>query len=399
MKKLFMFMSLTLALFLASAASVYALPPAPGEQWQGIDVSEWQGNINFEQVAASGIKIVYIRSSLGNSYIDPYFQQNYQKARAAGLKIGFYHYVTARSVSQAKSQAQFFARVVQGKRFQCRLAMDFEDLTGLSAAQATEIGLAFIRETEKASGKKAVVYSNTYNAGAMFHGALTKYPLWAASYGVPQPSSAVNWTSWAGWQYTDKGQIPGISGYVDRDIFTRAMLLKSSEPVNPDPEPTPPPSPETIAYRVKPGDTLWDIARRYNTSVSAIAQENNIPNPRLIYPGQTLRITTGDSAPDTDSYTYYAVRPGDTLSHIAVRFQTTVQRLAALNNIANPNFIRAGEQLRIPATSANATYTVRPGDTLWDIANRHNTSVARIVSINNISNPNLIYPGEVIRLP
>ena len=114
-----MFMSLTLALFLASAASVYALSPAPGEQWQGIDVSEWQGNINFEQVAASGIKIVYIRSSLGNSYIDPYFQQNYQKARAAGLKIGFYHYVTARSVSQAKSQAQFFARVVQGKRFQC----------------------------------------------------------------------------------------------------------------------------------------------------------------------------------------------------------------------------------------------------------------------------------------
>ncbi len=399
MKKLFMFMSLTLALFLASAASVYALSPAPGEQWQGIDVSEWQGNINFEQVAASGIKIVYIRSSLGNSYIDPYFQQNYQKARAAGLKIGFYHYVTARSVSQAKSQAQFFARVVQGKRFQCRLAMDFEDLTGLSAAQATEIGLAFIRETEKASGKKAVVYSNTYNAGAMFGGAMTKYPLWAASYGVPQPSSAVNWTSWAGWQYTDKGQIPGISGYVDRDIFTRAMLLKSSEPVNPDPEPTPPPSPETITYRVKSGDTLWDIARRYNTSVSAIAQENNIPNPRLIYPGQTLRITTGDNAPDTDNYTYYTVRPGDTLSHIAIRFQTTVQRLAAANGIANPNFIRAGEQLRIPAASVNAAYTVRPGDTLWDIANRHNTSVARIVSINNIPNPNLIYPGEVIRLP
>lgn len=87
------------------------------------------------------------------------------------------------------------------------------------------------------------------------------------------------------------------------------------------------------------------------------------------------------------------------MSHIAIRFQTTVQRLAAANDIANPNFIRAGEQLRIPAASANATYTVRPGDTLWDIANRHNTSVARIVSINNIPNPNLIYPGEVIRLP
>lgn len=399
MKKLFMFMSLTLALFTASAASVHALPPAPGEQWQGIDVSQWQGNINFEQVAASGIKVVYIRSSLGNSYIDPYFQQNYQKAKAAGLKIGFYHYVTARSVSQARSQARFFVQVIQGKTFDCRLAMDFEDLTGLSAAQATEIGLAFIRETERASGKKAVVYSNTYNAGAMFSGALTNYPLWAASYGVSQPSSAVNWTSWAGWQYTDQGQIPGISGYVDRDIFTSAMLLKSSGPVKPAPTPTP--SPGTIDYRVKPGDTLWEIARRYNTSVSAIAQENNLSNPALIYPGQILRISTRDNTPDTDNYTYYTVRPGDTLSYIALRFQTTVQRLAALNKIANPNLIYAGEQLRIPTAGAspNNTYTVRSGDTLWEIAQRYNTSAARLASINNIANPNLIYPGEVIRLP
>lgn len=399
MKKLFMFMTLTLALFIASAASVYALPPASGEQWQGIDVSEWQGNINFEQVAASGIKVVYIRSSLGSSYIDPYFQQNYQRAKAAGLKIGFYHYVTARSVPQAQSQARFFAQVIQGKKFDCRLAMDFEDLTNLSAAQATEIGLAFIRETEKVSGKKAVVYSNTYNAGAMFSGALTKYPLWAASYGVSQPSSAVNWTSWAGWQYTDRGQIPGISGYVDRDIFTSAMLLKSSGQVKPDPSPTP--SPGTITYQVKPGDTLWDIARRYNTSVAAIAQENNISNPQLIYPGQTLRIRTDDAATDTDSYTYYTVRTGDTLSHIALRFQTTVQRLASMNKITNPNLIHTGEQLRIPTSnaSANATYTVRPGDTLWEIALRNNTSVAHLTSINNIINPNLIYPGEVIRLP
>lgn len=341
MKKFFMFMVLALVFLIGPAASVFALPPSPGAQWQGIDVSQWQGNIDFKQVAAAGIQVVYIRSSLGSGYVDPYFEQNYQRAKAAGLKIGFYHYVTARNVFQAQSQARFFVQTIRGKKFDCRLAMDFEDITNLSAAQANQIGLAFIRETERASGKEAAVYSNTYNAGAIFGGALTRYPLWAASYGVSEPSSAVNWSSWAGWQYTDQGRIPGISGNVDRDIFTDAMFLKSAGPVKPSPDPSP--SPEIITYQVVKGDTLWDIALRYRTTVAAIAQENKIANPNLIYPGQRLRIPTPDASA--------------------------------------------------------RTYTVRSGDTLWDIALRYNTTVSRLVSLNSIANPNLIYPGEILRLP
>ncbi len=398
MKKFFMFMVLALVFLIGPAASVFALPPSSGAQWQGIDVSQWQGNIDFEQVAAAGIKVVYIRSSLGGGFVDPYFEQNYQRARAAGLKIGFYHYVTARTVSQAQYQARFFVQTIGGKEFDCRLAMDFEDLTNLSAAQANQIGLAFIRETERASGKEAVVYSNSYTAGAIFGGALTKYPLWVASYGVSQPSSAVNWSSWAGWQYTDQGRIPGISGYVDRDIFTDAMFLKSAGQVKPSPNPSP--SAGIIAYQVVKGDTLWGIARRYHTTVAAIVQENGIANPSLIYPGETLCITVHDDAPSADSHTYYTVRPGDTLTYIANRFGTNVQQLAAANGIANPNLIYPGQRLRIPTSGPAArTYTVRPGDTLWDIAQRYNTTVSRLASINNIPNPNLIYPGETLRLP
>ncbi len=390
-------------LLMGPAVRVWALDAAPGRQYDGIDVSQWQGNIDFGQVAASGIRVVYIRSSLGGGFIDPYFEQNYQRARAAGLKVGFYHYVTARTASQARYQAQFFVRVVQGKVFDCRLAMDFEDLTNLSAAEADEIGLAFIREVERVSGKGAVVYSNTYNAGAMFSGALTRYPLWAAEYGVSQPASSVNWSSWAGWQYTDQGRVPGISGYVDRDIFTDAMFLDDAGQVRPPKEPLP--SSGIVEYQVGAGDTLWAIARRYRTSVAAIAAENGLVNPDLIYPGQTLCIKIRDDAPQADSHTYYTVRAGDTLTGIAARFQTTVARLVSVNGIKNPDLIYTGERLQIPTAGASdgapdgAVYTVRPGDTLWEIGQRYGVSVSDLAEANDITDPGLIYPGEVLRIP
>lgn len=347
MKKFCLSILFILSLLLAAPAPVFALPPASGNQREGIDVSQWQGNIDFNQVAASGIQVVYIRSSLGSSYVDPYFEQNYQNAKAAGLQVGFYHYVTARTISQAQYQAQFFVHVIQGKEFDCRLAMDFEDLAGLSTSEANQIGLAFIQAVEENSGKGAVVYSDSSNASSVFSGALSAYPLWVAEYGVSSPSSAVNWPSWAGWQYSDSGQVSGISGNVDRDLFTEAMFLDTSGQAKPASQPDP--SSDTVSYRVKAGDTLWAIARLYRTSIAAIVQENGITNPNLIYPGQWLHITIADDASEADSYIYYTVRPGDTLSEIAARYQTTYQRLASLNGIANPNLIYPGERLQIPA--------------------------------------------------
>lgn len=76
----------------------YAFSPSSNNIYQGIDVSRWQGNIDFSRVKASGISIVYIKSSEGKSYIDPYFEKNYANAKVNGLRIGFYHYVTARNV-------------------------------------------------------------------------------------------------------------------------------------------------------------------------------------------------------------------------------------------------------------------------------------------------------------
>lgn len=398
-RKVFSYILLSAALVLLTCTSVSALPAASGEQRRGIDVSMWQGDIDFEEVAESGVDTVYIRSGLGCDYTDPYFEQNYERARAAGLNVGFYHYVTARTVSQAEYQAHFFVNTIQGKEFQCRLAMDFEDLTTLSAAEANEIGLAFIRTVEDLSGKGTVVYSDAYNAGAVFGGGLTAYPLWIAEYGVSEPSSAVNWDSWAGWQYSDMGNVAGISGPVDLDLYTDAMFLEEPGSV-PGPVPMPEPSASTVEYTVKSGDTLWGIAEMYRTSVSAIVSENGIANPNLIYPGEVLRITLADNVPSSEMNNTYLVRRGDTLWGIAQMYRTSVARLAAMNHISDPNLIYPGEILQVSSSGSTGdvgrTYVVRYGDTLSGIARRYGTTVSQLAAANGIENPNLIYAGEVL---
>lgn len=346
-KILSILLSIVLLFSFFPAFMVSAIPPSSHPLYRGIDVSFYQEDIDFEQVADSGIQIVYIRSSLGGDYIDPKFEENYRKASAAGLSIGFYHYVTARSISQAQYQAQFFINTIQGKDFDCRLAMDFEDLQYLTDTEINAIGLAFIQTVEQLSGRKAVVYSDSYNAGYSFSGAVTNYPLWVAEYGVSSPSDTSNWSFWVGWQYSGTGSIPGISTPVDLDYFTDGIFLNNSGPVTNVP---PPQNPSTsyVDYEVRPGDTLWNIAHLYHTSITAIANENALSDPNLIYPGQIFRIPIRDDTPAAQTYLTYTVKPGDTLWAIAVRYHTTVSALASMNHLSNPGFILIGERLQIP---------------------------------------------------
>ncbi len=95
----------------------------------------------------------------------------------------------------------------------------------------------------------------------------------------------------------------------------------------------------------------------------------------------------------------YTVRAGNTLFAIAQFFQTTVEEILKYNNIQNPSEIFVGQTLQIPAGSAEIDYYVtRPGDTLWSIAQKHNTDVRRLSAINNLNNPNVLYPGQILRL-
>ena len=386
-----------------------AFGPSSSIIYQGIDVSSWQGSIDFAQVRNAGIDIVYMKSSEGRSYIDPYFERNYQNAKANGLKVGFYHYVTARTVEQAREQANFFASVISGKEPDCKLAMDFESFGNLSVNQINEISKVFLETLQNATNKEVLIYSNSYSARTIFSRDLAIYPLWVANYGVSEPGGNDKWATWVGWQYTSTGRVAGISGNVDRNQFTDGVLLSNTSPI---PTPETPSTPEqptetgTIVYTVKSGDTLSSIARNYSTTVNSIVSLNpSITNPNLIYPGEQFIISI-DSNTSSSSVVYTVVR-GDTLSEIAARYNTTVSKLVTDNNISNPNLIYPGQRIVISVDTipslgnecGKILYTIRRGDTLSEIAARYDTTVNEIATLNNISNPNLIYAGNIIRVP
>ena len=336
-------MAISLMVFVAFGTAVLAFEPSSKEIYEGIDVSEWQGKIDFKKVKKSGIQVVYMRAGQGFSYEDAEFERNYKEAKNQGLKVGAYHYVTARNEEEAKQQATFCVSLVANKKIDAKLAMDFEYFPNLSKEEINKISLAFIKEVERLSGKKAVVYSDAYNASNTFEGEVTKYPLWIAQYGVTNPENNGRWSYWEGFQYTDRGRVSGISGNVDKDKYTENILLNDNTQI-PNVEKPNNINEDRIRYRVKRGDTLSEIALEYNTTVRHLVDLNKIKNPNLIYIGEILIISHNRINKNVNSY---KVKWGDTLTQIAQRYHTTVKHLVELNKIKNPNLIYAGEMLLI----------------------------------------------------
>ncbi|MDI3311475.1 MAG: LysM peptidoglycan-binding domain-containing protein [Thermoanaerobacterium sp.] len=181
-----------------------------------------------------------------------------------------------------------------------------------------------------------------------------------------------------------------------------------------------------FTYVVKSGDTLFSIAKKFNTSVEAIISRNNIVNPSLIYPGQTLIIPVNG--------VYYTVMPGDTIYLIGQKFGVPYESIIYVNNILYPYTIYPGQMLFIPGGNipmqsvpetsyAYNTYTgsfsemhnipaapmynmpcptnyiVQPGDTLWSIANKFGVPLDEILRANYFMDPNMIYPGQTVIIP
>lgn len=193
----------------------------------GIDVSNWEGKIQFRKVREAGIRVVYIKATQGRDIVDPDFERNYRDAERENLRIGFYHYVMARSLEEAKEEAAFFYDKIRDKRQHARPAMDFEVFGTLSHREVREISIQFLRELEARDGHRPVIYSDASNASGVFDDdRLREYPLWIAQYGVRKPDMENPWRRWSGWQYTDSGRVRGIDGRVDRDYFRRDILIR-----------------------------------------------------------------------------------------------------------------------------------------------------------------------------
>ena len=388
-----------LTLWSISILTAYAFPPSATPLYNGIDVSEWQGSIDFSQVKQAGTEVVYIRASVGADYTDSNLQENYAGAKAAGLKIGFYHYLLAQDVETAKAEAAYFVSAIQGMKDDCLLAMDYENFEGLGNDEINEIAVAFMEAVQEDSGRKVMLYSDAYDAGDVFGEDLAGYPLWIADYGVNTPYGNDIWSSWVGFQYSDAGTVNGIDGNVDLDYFTKDVFLSTDSTNSPSKPET---SGNIVYYTVESGDTLSGIAAQYGVTVANLVAWNQIGNPDLIYVGQVLTIYTQSST--SQQISYYTVESGDTLSGIADQYGVTVANLVAWNQISDPDLIYVGQVLTIYTQSSSIdsqqVYTVESGDTLWTIANDYNTTVAQILALNSqITNPNFIYIGESIIIP
>ena len=153
-------------------------------------------------------------------------------------------------------------------------------------------------------------------------------------------------------------------------------------------------------YIVKSGDSLYSIARKYNTTVDEIKRLNNLSSNALSI-GQVLKIHSSSESSNTGSNTgttnTYVVKSGDSLYSIARKYNTTVDEIKKLNNLSS-NLLNIGQVLKIPSGSSTNTYIVKNGDNLYSIARKYNTTVDEIKKLNNLSS-NLLSIGQVLKIP
>jgi membrane-bound lytic murein transglycosylase D len=172
------------------------------------------------------------------------------------------------------------------------------------------------------------------------------------------------------------------------------------------PQESPAPTKVLKEHIVKKGETLWYLATEYGVSVSAIMSANNLSNAHRLKVGQPLMIpVTSESAAALQSY---VVKKGDTLSDLAQKFRTDTEEIKKANDLSNADYVKAGQKLNIPIQNVGAskeemagrwiTYVVKKGDTLWDIARAFGVMLEKLMSWNNLGAHSKLRIGDRIRI-
>lgn len=215
---------------------------------KGIDVSSFQGNVDFQKVKNDGIEFVIINGGKGKyaSQKSIYFDSNYAKAKAAGLKIGAYWYSYALSVSEAKQEAQACCEALGKNEFDLPIYLDVEEASQYALGKNT---LSAIVDTFCGYLKKKGIKSGLYISYSPFSGLINddirkKYSMWIAQYW-----NKCQYEKADIWQYTDQGTVKGINGYVDMNSLQNDSILKAA----PAPTPTNKKTVEQLAKEVIQG--------------------------------------------------------------------------------------------------------------------------------------------------
>ena len=311
-----------------------------------IDVSEHQGTINWEAVKGQ-IDGAIIRCGYGDdvaSQDDNQWARNAAECERLGIPYGAYLYSYCTNEAHLQSEIAHIKRLLSGRKLSFPFYIDIED-PGLSFSTFKADYFIRMGQAIEDAGYWFGVYANLNWFNNCIGGKLNRFTKWCAAYGTNngQPQVRPNIGEDI-WQYSSAGSIQGISGNVDVNLCYRDFVkeIKGGSSTPSTPKPTPAPAPTAETHTVKSGETLSGIAAKYGTTYQHLAQINGINNPDLIYAGQVLKID-GAAAPAKT----YTVQGGDTLSGIAARYGTTYQKLAQINGISNPDLIHPGQVIKL----------------------------------------------------
>lgn len=320
-----------------------------------VDVASHQAGI---VTGALDCDAVICKATEGTGYVNPYCDEHYQSAKAAGKLLGVYHYASG---GNPEAEAEFFINNVQGYLHEAILVLDWE--SGDNAAWGDSSWVArFCAHVVALTGINPMIYVQRSAANQCV--GLGDYGIWLAEY----PDYARRgWGDYvepnysgdcAMHQFTSSGAISGWSGPLDLSLFfgdAKAWLayagatgqpVPASQPQQTQTYVQPSVQADGTTYIVQAGDTLSEIAQRFGTTYQHLAAINGISNPDIIHVGDRIVIDSVVSAQSSDDE-YYTVQPGDTLSGIAERYGTSYQYLAYINGISNPNKIYAGDTIRV----------------------------------------------------
>ena len=313
----------------------------------GIDISVWQRDINLAQAKAEGVNFTIIRGAYGNKK-DTAFETLYQRAKSNGLGVGVYWWTRAVNEAQAREEAQILIdNVLRGKQFEYPIYIDVEDslLQNLGKAKVDAIITSALTTLEKA-GYYAGFYMNRnwYNNYCNGSSLAKRFTCWLAQWSSSEPSGFPMWQFGGETNYIRTNKIAGVTCdqdycYVDFPSIIKNGGFNGYGKGTPSPAPQPTPSKksneelanEVIAGQWGNGDDRRNRLTQAGYNYDAV---QSIVNQKL-------------SGNRPSSQTVYTVRAGDTLSGIAKRYGTTYQRLAQVNNIANPNLIYVGQKIVI----------------------------------------------------
>lgn len=190
---------------------------------KGIDVSKYQNVTDWKYVRDAGISFVIIKSTEGIESIDLSFQSHLSGAKSVGMKVGVYHFCRAKDVQSAIQEADFFISVINSAGgfdvLDIAPALDIETPEGANRDNVVAICRAWVERVKQVSGMQPVLYSYPFFADQYLDASLADIPLWLANYDVQQPNDRAGWCRWTFLQYSEKGKVPGIDGYVDLDEF------------------------------------------------------------------------------------------------------------------------------------------------------------------------------------